>query len=554
MEKPKRHPVNGKSEQPDVMRLIRRLKRVVGSGRDTSDDSDILGQIAETLGILESNGQLDGLIREMVALIGIDELLPENYARFQPMVTEGMYFLIGQFSRARLSQKLLDQLRLSENVSRGHRLCTLISDMPTLQKLGQVICRTPGLDPDFQRALVYLEDDIKSVTYDEIWEEIKYESKSIESDVRLILEKEILAEASVCAVVGAKVFDKRNGQAFHSVVKTVKPSVRKNLPLELEMLDRLADFLDKNKKRWGHKDFRFRATFNQVRWLLENEVDLSVEQENLAIADDYYRYYPDLLVPEKLSGSSGNMTIMTRVDGNKITDVDHLTPSQRRRLVTALTKHCILRPIQDIRRVSLFHGDPHAGNIAYVFKGKKPIIIFYDWGMMGQLSRLDRFCLLLLAFGIVMKSPSAILLGIDIVTQGQVSSTCLSKKAIRRVVEETIRGQKGRIKGLLSSIEFLFEHLSYQGVTFPNNFLMFEKSLFTLKGIMTHIDSDFNRDDYLLWGALIGLYRERFRPKFYTTLVMEMWHGHRSGLRMWFKLQKTLFQMGRMAVQGQHAS
>jgi hypothetical protein len=71
---------------------------------------------------------------------------------------------------------------------------------------------------------------------------------------------------------------------------------------------------------------------------------------------------------------------------------------------------------------------------------------------------------------------------------------------------------------------------------------------------MTHIDSDFNRDDYLLWGALLGLYRERFRPKFYTALVMEMWHAQRSGLGMWLKLQKTLFKMGRMAVQGQHAS
>ena len=47
------------------------------------------------------------------------------------------------------------------------------------------------------------------------------------------------------------------------------------------------------------------------------------------------------------------------------------------------------------------HGDPHAGNLAYVFKSGRPQIIFYDWGMLGHLSKLERFAMILLTLGLM---------------------------------------------------------------------------------------------------------------------------------------------------------
>ena len=55
------------------------------------------------------------------------------------------------------------------------------------------------------------------------------------------------------------------------------------------------------------------------------------------------------------------MTVMTRVEGEKITNVQHLSKKQRRKLAGALAKTCILHPIQDIGEGGLFHGDPHGG-------------------------------------------------------------------------------------------------------------------------------------------------------------------------------------------------
>ena len=149
-----------------------------------------------------------------------------------------------------------------------------------------------------------------------------------------------------------------------------------------------------------------------------------------------------------------------------------------------------------------------------------------------------------------MKSPSTIMLGIDIITKGQVLGTGKLNNDICGIVDQTILRQKGRTSGLLSSTEFLLEQLSYQGITIPNNFLMFEKSLITLKGIMAHIDPSFKRDDYLIWEALIGYYQDLSRPRFYAAFLKELWLFYRSSLGMWFKLQKTLFKIRRAAFQG----
>ncbi len=97
---------------------------------------------------------------------------------------------------------------------------------------------------------------------------------------------------------------------------------------------------------------------------------------------------------------------------------------------------------------------------------------------------------------------------------------------------------------MLSSIEELFEALSYQGIVFPENFLMFAKTLITLKGVIADIDSDFNRDDYMLWGALVGLFRDLFRLHFYGTVIKEVYLFHRYSIRKLIEFHKLIIKLG----------
>ena len=336
------------------------------------------------------------------------------------------------------------------------------------------------------------------------------------------------------------------------VLKAVKPAVRRNMGAELVMLDRLMEFLDMRQEGWGLGDFNFRGTLKQVRNLLENEVNLASEQRNLDIVKTYYGSDSSLAVPEKLTASTPKMTVMTRIDGTKITDVNHLTRKERRLLALSLARICILRPIQDMREESVFHGDPHAGNISYTFEGAQPRIIFYDWGMLGRLKQLERFTMALLTLGLIMGNRKLIFYTADIITRRQTSIDKVMSHKIMEIIDEAIIGQKTRERGLLSSIEFLFKKFTYQGVLFSADLLMYEKALVTLKGVLADIDPTFRRDDYMIRAAMTTFLDDVVRLRLLKLIIKDAWTLYRHSLSVMFDIQKVitwfLLDMGRLWI------
>ena len=511
-------PVDGRKPTVAVMR-----KRAIGLLKDA-----------------KSRGTLEHTVRQVVLITGLEDLLPDCYARFRSVVVEGMVFMISALPITRLAEKIVDQIRLNHTATLGQRLYALIKDMPSLQKLGQIICRSPGLDPQFKKALVDLEDNIKTVTYRQMRPLLMREIRSLGPGHSITPEKRILAEATVCAVVPAGVSKDRGKTPLKAVLKAVKPAVRRNMSAELAMLDRLMEFLDTRQGAWGLGDFNFTATLQQIRKLLENEVNLVSEQRNLGVAWAYYGSDATVAVPERLALSTPRMTVMTRIDGTKITDVNHLTQKERRRLASNLAKICILRPIQDMREESIFHGDPHAGNISYTFEGAQPRIIFYDWGMLGRLKRLERFTMALLTLGLIMGNKKLIFYTADIITRRQTSSSKVMSDNIMGIIDEAITGQKNRVRGLLSSIEFLFERFTYQGVVFSADLLMYEKALVTLKGVLADVDPTFNRDDYMIWAAMTTFLDDVVRLRLLKLIIKDAWSLYRHSLSVMFDLQKVI--------------
>ena len=500
-------------------------------------------QVSDFLKQAKEQEKLDPIVRRMLLFIGLNNFLPSCYGKFQLPLIEGMIFLLCKMPLTRLSQKITDQLLLPADSSQGKRVCVLINDMPTLQKLCQVICRSPGLAPEFKMALTELENNVKTVSYQSLSPIIQNELDASDPNYRFSTDKKIMAEASVCAVVAAEVRESGEEVAKQAVLKFVKPAVKKNLPQELELIDQLADFLDQNKKNWGFGEFKFRYTFEQVRRLLENEIDLSSEQRNLDKISNYYRTHSSVSVPERLRCSTDCMTVMSRIEGNKITDVADLTPKQRQRLAAELVKTCILNPIQDLKEESLFHGDPHAGNIAYRFQKGKPHVILYDWGMMGKLSRLQRFSLMLMVFGILAKTDIAVFYAADILARLQISSDSDLSYAVKRSIARAISNRNEPKKGVLSTIERLIEEMTYCGVIFPTDLLMFEKALVTLKGVQADIDPTFDRDDYIFWAALRTFWTDVFKLRLHRFILEEIWSLYRFSLSQFMDLQKLVFKI-----------
>jgi len=503
-----------------------------------------VGQMhARTLELLKQahrGGTLAETVRQLVIYAGLENFLPESYARFQRLVVEGLTFMLAALPLERLAQKVVDQLRLPQSASPGQRACVLIKDMPTLQKLGQIICRNRGLEPDFRSALIDLEDNIRTVSYDELKPLLEGEIKAISPDYRVEPEERILAEASVCAVIPATVRRQEDGAVRSAVLKVLKPAVKQYIHEELAIWDRLVLYLDQQRDLWGLEDFNFTGTLKEVRRLLEKEVDLDSEQHNLDVVQTYFASDDRVTVPQKLDVSTSVMTAMTRLEGTKITDVAHLTKRQRRLLAASLVKTCILRPIQDPCDETVFHGDPHAGNLAYRFDGDRPRIIFYDWGMLGRLTRLERFGLTLLGLGIMAGHRKVVFLAADLIANGQASSSAEMRLKIEAAIESVLENREGRVRGILTTIEALFERLTYLGVVFSANLSMYEKAMVTLKGVLSEIDPGFDRDDYLIWETMVTFLSDLFRLKLHKLVLDEIWAVYRYSLAKFLEVQKVL--------------
>ena len=489
----------------------------------------------------KAGGMLEDLVRQVVMATGIESFLPQRYADYQPVVREGMVFMMSSMPLSRLAPKIVDQLLLPENASFGKRLFTLIQDMPTLQKLGQVICRSPGLEPAFKKELIDLEDNIQTLSYTRIRPALSKEINKHSPDNAIIPEERILAEASVCAVVPAQVIAGNEPERRKAVLKIVKPKVKKDMAADLALLDRLMVFLDRRKAEWQLGDFNFSATLAQVGTILSNEINLQSEQQNIDRANRHFRNNNTVVVPERLTVSTPAMTAMTRVEGRKITDVNALTKKERRKLAGALAKTCILRPIQDIREGGLFHGDPHAGNVAYTFENGRPRLIFYDWGMLGHLNKIERFAMILLTLGLMTGSTNLVFYTADIITKGQLSSHPRRRKTIKGVISEGIALHHRGSKGILSAIEYLFEKFTHEGVVFSADLMMFEKAMVTLRGVLSDVDPTFNRDAYMTWAAITSLLDDAVRFRLLKLFMKEAWSLYRHSLAVFYDLQKVVF-------------
>jgi ubiquinone biosynthesis protein len=407
------------------------------------------------------------------------------------------------------------------------------------------------LDPEFKQALTSLEDRVDSITYEDLLATIEKETQRAEKRYRIEVKPAILAEASVCAVVRADVYVKGKKRPLNSVLKVVKPYIRQNLATELDLFDRLADFLDHNKTKWGLGDFRFRQTLDQVQWLLKNEINLTLEQANLKTARRYFPARSGLAIPKRLPCSTPSMTVMTRIEGRKITDVAGLDVEQKRQLAAALAETCLVRPVKDLGDVTIFHGDPHAGNIAYTFEKSNPRIILYDWGMMGRLSRLARVAMALMAMGSMAKSSRIILYAADIIAARKISSDADVRTAATSAVQNVLDRRRTWTGHVLDDISALIGELSYHGAVFPTDMLMFQKAMITLKGVIADIDPSFT-DDQLLWIALSSQIRDLYQISYHWKISKELVAFGRYSttklIKLHWQIVKVAFEMGLLGI------
>ena len=433
--------------------------------------------------------------REMVERTQPQQAIPEIYGQYRAVVRDGIEFFLSQVGRQRLVELVVSQLTLAPETGTQERLLELAKRFPTLHKLGQVIARNPHVDPLVKKWLIQLENGSYGTPLEGIVERIGRQLEQTGKRNQVHVQPSILSEASVGAVVPFDWDQPPSQDRIRGVFKVLKPGIRRCLDEELVILEKTAAYFEKNRFRYHLKDFKFLDVFQEVREILIKEVDLAAEQTYLAEAARFYRGMESVQIPEVYPLSTDTMTAMAYLDGPKIVDAP-LSPEQRRRCAAILFEALVCRPLFSTRETSLFHGDPHAGNILAVddTAAGRPRIGLLDWSLAGRLAKRDRVRIAQLIQAVLKKDLSGIRRSVKALSNGTAMDSPLQRQKFRKLVTRMLRSAEfGRLT-LIKKTFNLLDQLSFEGFVFPADLMFFRKAVFTLEGVLYDLWPSFDMD------------------------------------------------------------
>jgi len=420
-------------------------------------------------------------------IVPVKRLVPEAYENWRAPVREAMIFVVAHLSPARLAPKVLEQLELPKRTSAEARLLRLIAKVPGLQKLGQVIARNQHLRPALRDALARLENGIRDVKAEEIREIIQRDLGERVKTYDVRVERKILSEASVSAVLRFTWRDPESGRRERGVFKVLKPHIPEYFAEDMDYLQGLAHHFADRHHTYGFPSHLIPDTFKKVRRLLRHEVNFRREQKTLLEAGDLYRNLRGVRVPRLIRPlCSSRITALTEERGIKVTNAAaRLAVSQRRRVAEQLVEALVAFPLLSSREDVIFHGDPHAGNLLYDRKTGELTII--DWALRERLSREQRRHLAVLFAMVGLRDAVGTRNEVFALTQQKIRSSSARGRAIGDTVRHFLDELPATSWPSMVDVMRLLERLAMIGVRFPASLIMLSKVMFTLDGILGDI-------------------------------------------------------------------
>src|SRR5215204_1468460 len=441
-----------------------------------------------------------------------------------------MIYFLDHLSNDRLTEKVVDLAYLPPGTSRGDYLLTFVSKVPSLQKLGQILARNPDLEPEYRAALQRLENGIQTMTRDEVVGLVTKDVGQATIDrYQVQFAPKLLAEASVGATMRATYVAPNTTERKEGMVKIVKPYVLVNMPEDLEILDGLANFFDKESVFYDLGSIPLSAMFREIKNALAREIKIKEERQNFVNAREYYKKNPKILIPEIIHPlSTDQSTFMEFIRGEKITSSFPNQPAERAIMAQRMNDLLTFDVIFAKKPVAIFHGDPHAGNVFHVLGDKDPYrIALLDWGLYGTFPRAERLALMQLILGVELNDIKRLKKYAGYLIEGGMPTDPAKVQRIDAVIADVAAPKAGR--GSFDALSDLLEGLIAEGYATKISLTLFIKSQLTVAGILPELDPALDQDAYLT-KRVTGLVKSEIPARLVNTVFFWNWdsHGYRS--------------------------
>jgi len=358
-------------------------------------------------------------------------------------------------------------------------LDTFISLGPVYIKLGQWLSSRADILPQpYLEELAKLQDCVPSSSFDKV-------KSIIEKDLGPINEKfdEIDTNSISGASLGQVYRGTISGQQI--VIKVKRPGIEKIVAKDLKVLKKILPlalrFVDPNLR------YSAKAMLSQFIETIHEEMDYTHESANLKkIKKDMEKSY-NVIIPSVFDDySSKNVLTMEYLPGIKVTNVDALEKKGIDREQLVIDVHKVFFTM--LLKHSIFHADPHPGNISVTDDGK---LILYDYGMVGRINNETRFKLIRLYLALVEKNPSRV---VNVMSELGMLTPGYNRMVIEKGIELSIRsmhGNKPDEMEVQSLMELANQTMSKFPFMLPKNLALYMRMASIIEGIYKTHDVDF---------------------------------------------------------------
>jgi predicted unusual protein kinase regulating ubiquinone biosynthesis (AarF/ABC1/UbiB family) len=359
---------------------------------------------------------------------------------------------------------------------------TMLDLGPTFIKVGQLFSTRADLFPaEYVEELSKLQDRVPAFSYEQIIAIIKSDFGKEIPQLYCSFDPIPLAAASLGQVHKAQL---HSGEEV--VVKVQRPGLKQLFVIDLAILKGIARYFQ-NHSQWGPgRDWM--GIYEECCRILYEEIDYLNEGRN---ADTFRRNFRDfdwVSVPRIYwRYSSPRVLTLEYLPGIKISHYEALEAAglERKEIAQLGAKAYLHQLLND----GFFHADPHPGNIAVSPDGS---LIFYDFGMMGQVQPLTRTKLLRIFFGIAQKDGNQVMA--SLIELGALSPA-EDMGPVRRSIQymlDNFMDQPFEAQSVAQISDDLYEIAYDQPFRFPATFTFVMRAFSTLEGVGKGLDPDFN--------------------------------------------------------------
>jgi len=359
---------------------------------------------------------------------------------------------------------------------------TLLELGPTFIKVGQLFSTRADLFPtEYVEELSKLQDKVPAFNYEQSKIIIEQDfGKPIQTLYRSF-DPLPIAAASLGQVHRAQL---HSGEEV--VVKVQRPGLVKLFQIDLAILKNIARYFQ-NHPDWGRgRDWL--GIYEECYRILYQEIDYLNEGRNADTFRRNFRRETWVQVPRVYwRYTSPRVLTLEYLPGIKISHYEALEAAglDRKNLAQLGAKAYLQQLLND----GFFHADPHPGNLAVNPDGS---LIFYDFGMMGQVKLVTREKLLETFFGIAEKNADRVIT--SLVDLGALVPT-EDMGPVRRSVQfmlDNFMDKPFEVQSVAAISDDLYEIAYGQPFRFPATFTFVMRAFSTLEGVGKGLDPDFN--------------------------------------------------------------